>query len=287
MTPELMQPILERLAADLGVALAGDSTVRVPLMDGTDALVQAADDGALLIHACRQPETDPRVDPTQALGELLARNAPWASPPGAVFAIDADESDVIAFSRMGRPALMTPSAILRWVSAFITDTTGEVATTGPMALLDEPAVVVQARADEFGSLKSELFSLFGVSTEEHDDAGPWMLVPDSGVPVTVGYWPQTGDVFLRSVLSVLPTEASDDERLFRDLVQAHAFGAGTAGSFFAIDEASDEIIVWRCEPVTGLQVADLAAGIANVSAVAQHFTPRPDRSPQCLGVLMA
>ena len=96
------------------------------------------------------------------------------------------------------------------------------------------------------------------------------------MPVRLSWLPATGEVLLRAIVSVLPTELDDDAAYFQRLLNAHLLSEETSGSVFAIDEAQAELIVWHREPVALLSGTDLSSLVAHVAALALSFAPGED-----------
>jgi len=196
------------------------------------------------------------------------------------FGVEENGSEIIAFSRIERPDTLLQEEIVYWVSSFLGNIASEDARDEDDENLEVRGSFTPMFDVEFDAVWNELAEIFGMPISVDEVAKPCMVVPDSGVPVSVEYRPDAGDVILRSVLSILPTEATDDERLFKNLLQAHLFGLDTAGAVFAVDEDAEEIIVWRAESIRQLRADRLAMLIENVSAVARYFEPKPETNHQ-------
>lgn len=259
-----LRPAMRRLAEDLGLSFTDDAPLRLPRGTQNDAFVQATEDGALVIHShWPMPDNDDEDERVLLWANLLARNAPQEPVQASVHGLDARNQVIAIHSRLARADRRSPSEVMQWARAFVVKLAHET-----------PAPVHHAHGDEaFAALWQALGREHVLPAEDPAHPQNWMLVPDEGPPVQVSYLEATGDVLLRAVVSVLPTDAHDDQSYFLDLLQANRFGMDTAGSVFAIDEDLAELIVWHREPARWLSVDELSCLIGHVGELARRFAP--------------
>lgn len=260
-----LRPVMRRLAEDLGRAHTDhDAPLRLPCDGSGDALVQATEDGALVIHG-QSPVPDEGDEDERMLlwTQLLARNAPQEVMHTAVHGLDTRGQAITVHSRLAHADRYTASELVQWARAFMAGPTHEAAAPAHNAHGDEA----------FWALWQALGRQHTLPADDPNHPLSWMLVPDGGPPVQVSYIPASGDVQLRAVVSVLPTDAPDDQPYFLELLQANRFGIDTAGSVFAIDEDLSEIIVWHREPARFLGVDELSCLVGHVADLARRFAP--------------
>ncbi len=219
-------------------------------------------DGALVI---RMPVMRPPAahDPVHGLAQLLARNMPTDTPFAVVHALEPGHDNPVAFARLNRVSDASIAVVQRWVSCCRAWETGENAAPDPET--DAPA--------SFEAVWQSLSTDFDLPASEGPSSAAVTLVPDGGTPVQLAWRPHAGDVLLRAVVDVLPTEADDDSEWFRLLLETNLHGVATGGSVFAIDGAQDEVIVWHAAPMDGLTGERLAGLINHVSRMAARFGP--------------
>jgi hypothetical protein len=258
---------MRRLAEALGLACSDDASLQLPSEGMTKALIQAGADGTLLIHGQSSVPDEGDEDERELLwAHLLARNAPQASVHTTVHGWDEQGHTITLHSRLARADRYTLDELVQWTRAFASGTTHH--TVAP----DHRAHDDQA----FAMLWQALGHEYELPADDPAHPNSWMLVPDEGPPVEVLYLEATGEVLLRATVSVLPTEAADDQPYFRALLQANWLGTDTAGSVFAIDEDLSEIIVWHREPARWLSAQELSCLIGHIADLARRFAPGAD-----------
>ncbi len=259
--------LVERLARDLGLTFVHDQALRVPHERLGEAHVQLLGEDSLLIqrpfpvdhHGNEQDSGETAL----LWVELLVRNCPGAASPRALYGLDG-EGMPWAFGRLDHASRFSPEDILRWCEAFIAYDGTDETTVATAASPFHPA---------FEALWRDFSSAHGDVAEDQALNNTWTVLPEEGVPVQVTYEPHSGDLWLRALVSVLPTEAADDEAYFHQLLQANLLGIQTNGSVLAIDADENELIVWHRESVRILGADELAHLIAQVSRLAQQLAP--------------
>lgn len=276
-------PALQALARECAVPLTSPTSLHLRHGDGGEAIVQTADDGALLMHA-RWPWSVEGVDDSaRAWTRLLVRNAPLADQHPLVHAVDAARQEIVAFARLQQADQQPPHALRAWAQACLAQLVNASVANASVAnepVANEsidPAFAAPAHDEEaFAALWRALGHDHDLPEEDPDQPLSWTLVPDDGVPVRLSWHPTTGEVLLRAIVSVLPTAIDDDAPYFQRLLGAHLFGEQTSGSVFAIDEDEAELIVWHRESVARLSADELSCLLGHVSALALSFAPGAD-----------
>lgn len=253
--------ILNALAHELGVEHTEGHALQMSTRNGINAVVQAAGDGALVIHALGAEIAGEEEEP-YALMQALASNAP-SNDGTPIHALLEDGNQWVVFNRLPCAEGQTAQSMAAWATRFL----AQLDTTVPGGAW--PAA--DARPHLL-NLWQGLCEQLGLETSD-DDLRTQPVIPDDGLPVTLALDTDSGDIELRAIVTVLPTELDDDTPYFRRLLQAHALGLHTGGAVFAIDADAQELVVWLRAPANRLTATDLAGLIEHISSLAAQFAP--------------
>lgn len=96
----------------------------------------------------------------------------------------------------------------------------------------------------------------GLNDLEMDEHGVCQLVFDQTDAVNMEEVPENHTLVISSVVGPLP--AQNRHLIYRQLLEAHLFGADTQGATFSLDRPEGDLLLWRALPEEGLDAAELA-----------------------------
>ncbi|MES3001976.1 MAG: type III secretion system chaperone, partial [Pseudomonadota bacterium] len=267
-------PVLQQLARDLDIRDYSAGALWFAMDGGPPIVVEPLTDASVLaIHAnlgAASPERHGDGDAPYA--RMLAANG-RAGSDGLLYGVDPLNQTPILYQRLEDAAAWSYSDFVSQLREFADGARRAAdgsALEGNDDIRADLSGLTVIHEDAFHSLWADFLFERGLAAlcERPSEPTGGLIALDDGGWLLVHHEAESGMVLLETVVGTLPDR---DEKVFRELLEAHLLGEATDGACFALEPDDSTVVAFRRLPLQGLDATTLGAALDGLGITAARF----------------